>query len=106
MEQVISITTMSWLVCTGVLWPVYDYCANLGGSADKGQPGGGLGSVIPGGDGGAAAAETTAQKKFNARAAAKIARGPSKGSALTAAEIAARAKKAAKRAGRKGGAME
>lgn len=117
--RVISVTTVSWLVCTGVLWPVYDSCSTLANTvyrrvnglpdpppttAASGSSAGAGGSNGSGGGPGAATVETTAQKKFNARAAAKIARGPTV-LGLTAVDIAARARKAAKRAGRKG-AME
>jgi hypothetical protein len=111
--RVISITSVSWMFCTSIIWPVYDSVVNAFSSAVRGtkandnsatsnnskstgndDSAGKDGASSRRGDGGLS---STAAKKFAATQAAKIARGPKSGKALTAAEIAARAEKAAKR---------
>lgn len=120
--RVISITSLSWMFCTHIIWPVYDRAAGAfckavygaqpqnrhtavgsetkekrGGNGKDGfgaRPSAGRAQASDGGDG----ACSTAAKKFAAEQAAKIARGPSTGKPLTAAEISARAKKAKKQA--------
>lgn len=107
--RVISITSVSWMFCTSIIWPVYDSVMaffSYGGtkpnadsgtgntSKSKGNGKDGAGASSRRSDGGPS---STAAKKFAAEQAAKIARGPKSGKALTAAEIAARAEKAAKR---------
>jgi hypothetical protein len=109
--RVISITSVSWMFCTSVIWPIYDSVVNafsnaVNGTKPNANSGRGSesksnddstgkdGSASRRGDGGPS---STAAKKWAAEQAAKIARGPKSGKALTAAEIAARAEKAAKR---------
>ena len=123
--RVISITSVSWMFCTSVVWPVYDsmvrafsnafYGTNPGDDAtaaeqttSKGKRNNGTtgkqsaGASTSSDSHGDRGPSSTAAKKFAAEQAKKIARGPSR--PRTAAEISSRAKKATRRAvGRKHG---
>ena len=118
--RVISITSVSWMFCTSVVWPVYDSIVKafrdaFYGTSPKdeaaaaeetkskskrnngttGKQGAGVSTSSD--SCGERGPSSTAAKKFAADEAKKIARGPSR--SLAAAEISARAQKASRRAG-------